>query len=65
VKTIPIPRAENQKPKTDPYYPQAVERAKKAARRLQAMGIIDADGRRVRKDLPVDMQEGRDRDFGG
>jgi hypothetical protein len=42
-----------------------VERAKDAARRLQEAGIIDAQGRRIRKDLPSDMQEGQDRDFGG
>jgi hypothetical protein len=34
-------------------------------RRLQEAGIIDAEGRRIRKDLPPDMQEGQDRDFGG
>ena len=65
VKTIAIPRARNQKPKEDPHYPAAVERAKEAARRLQQAGIIDAEGRRIRKDLPPDMQEGKDRDFGG
>lgn len=63
VKTIPIPR--RQKPKEDPHYPAAVERAKDAARRLREDGIIDAQGRRIRKELPADMQEGSDRDFGG
>jgi hypothetical protein len=65
VKTILIPKIENRKPKTDPHYPAAVKRAKDAARRLQEMGIIDAKGRRIRKDLPVDMKEGQDRDVGG
>ncbi len=65
VKTIPIPRTSNQKPKKDPHYPAAVERAKEAVRRLQAAGIIDAEGRRIRNDLPRDMQEDQDRDFGG
>ena len=65
VKTISIPRTRNQKPKEDPHYPAAVERAKEAARRLQDAGIIDAEGRRIRKDLPHDMQDGKDRDFGG
>ncbi len=55
----------NQKPKADPYYPEAVARAKQAARRLREAGIIDAEGRRIRKDLPPDMQEGQERDFGG
>ena len=65
VKTIPLRKARNQKPKEDPHFPAAVKRAREAARRLQEAGIIDADGRRVRKDLPADMQEGQDRDFGG
>ena len=47
------------------FPPAAVERAKEAARQLQEKGIIDAEGRRVRKDLPSDMREGQDRDFGG
>ncbi len=65
VKTIPVPRTRDQKPKEDPHYPAAVKRAKEAARRLQEAGIIDAKGRRIRKDVPPDMQEGKDRDFGG
>lgn len=65
VKTIPVPGTRDQKPKEDPHYPAAVKRAKEAARRLQEAGIIDAEGRRIRKDLPPDMQEGKDRDFGG
>jgi hypothetical protein len=65
VKTVPIPRVRNLKPKDDPRYPAAVERAKKAARHLQEAGIIDASGRRIRKDLPADMREDRDHDFGG
>ena len=64
VKTIPFPRTKNQKPKEDPHYPAAVKRGKEAVRRLQEAGIIDAEGRRIRKDLPPDMQ-GQDRDFGG
>jgi hypothetical protein len=55
VRTIPIPKIENQKPKEDPLYPAAVERAKEAVRRLQEMGIIDAEGRRIRRDPPPDM----------
>jgi len=65
VKTSPISRTKPQKPKEDPYYPAAVERATEAARRLQRAGITDAQGRRIRKDLPTDMREGQDRDFGG
>ena len=65
VKTIPLPKTANRKPKKDPHYPAAVERAKEAARRLREAGIIDAEGRRIRKDLPRDMRQGQDRDFGG
>jgi hypothetical protein len=65
VKTIPLRKTRNQKPKEDPLYPAAVKHAKEAVRRLQEAGIIDAEGRRIRKDLPPDMQEGQDRDFGG
>jgi hypothetical protein len=65
VKTIPIPVSKPRKPKEDPHYPAAVERAKESARRLVEAGIIDAQGRRIRKDLPIDMQHGSDRDFGG
>ena len=65
LKTIPIPPKGKQKHKTDPHYPAGVERVKAAVRRLQESGIIDAEGRRIRKDLPPDMREGQDRDFGG
>lgn len=65
LKTILIPPKSKQKQKPDPYYPEAVERVRDAARRLQEAGIIDAEGHRIRKDLPADMQEDRDRDFGG
>lgn len=30
-----------------------------------ALGIIDQNGNRLRKELPPDMQPGADRDFGG
>lgn len=63
--TIPIPSAKGQLPKHDPHYAAAVERAKEAARRLQEAGIIDSEGRRIRTDLPADMQEGKSLDFGG
>ena len=62
--TVETPKA-NQTPTEDPYYPAAVERVKAAAHELQDKGIIDNQGRRVRQDLPPDMQEDADRDFGG
>lgn len=65
VKALKIPRAKRQAPKVDPHYPAAVQRAKEAARQLREAGIIDAQGRRIRQDLPLDMQKGQDRDFGG
>ena len=65
VKTIPIPKARNPKPTKDPHHATAVERGKTAVRKLQEQGIIDSQGRRIRTDLPADMQEGKDRDFGG
>ena len=46
-------------------YAAAVERGKAAVRKLQEQGIIDSHGRRIRTDLPADMRESDDRDFGG
>jgi len=65
VKTIPLPKAGNQRPTEDPHHAAAVERGRVAVHKLQEQGIIDSHGRRIRTDLPVDMQEGKDRDFGG
>jgi len=50
----------NQKPMEDPHHAAAVERGKAAVGKLQQQGIIDSQGC-----LPADMQEGKDRDFGG
>jgi len=65
VKTVPIPKSRNQKQVKDPHHAAAIERGKAAVRKLQDQGIIDSHGRRIRTDLPADMQEGKDRDFGG
>jgi hypothetical protein len=65
VKTLPSTRKVKPKRNPDPYYPAAVQNVKEAARRLQEAGIVDAEGNRIRKDLPPDMREGQDRDFGG
>lgn len=65
VKTIPIPTTRNQQRTDDPHHEAAVERGKEAVRKLQEKGIIDKNGRRIRTGLPADMQEGKDRDFGG
>jgi hypothetical protein len=65
VKTIPLRKTRNQKPTEDPHHAAAVKRGKAAVRNLQEQGIVDSQGRRIRPDLPPDMQEGQDRDFGG
>jgi len=38
---------------------------KAAAEELERLGIADRDGKRIRTELPNDMQEGADCDFGG
>jgi hypothetical protein len=43
----------------------AAERIHAAVRELKELGIVDEHGKRVRTDLPDDMKEGADRDFGG
>ena len=65
MKTIPLPKARNQRPTEDPHHAAVVERGKVAVRKLQEQGIINSQGRRIRTDLSADMQEGKDRDFGG
>ena len=52
-------------PAVDPHYAAAVERVKAAARELQAKGIVDEHGKRIRQDLPPDMRPDSERDFGG
>jgi hypothetical protein len=41
---------------------KAGQRIKKAAQELQDLGIVDEKGRRVKKELPPDMQPGSDAD---
>ena len=52
-------------PKYDPFLAGAAERIHAAVRELQARGIIDEHGNRIRTELPEDMKEGAERDFGG
>jgi len=52
-------------PSHDPYLAAAGVRAKTAAQELETLGITDNRGNRLRTDLPEDMREGADRDFGG
>jgi len=65
MKTLPIAKAESRIPKVDPHFAAAAARVKLATRDLMERGIIDSDGRRIRHDLPADMREGSERDFGG
>jgi len=60
VKTIPRPKVKTEEPIQDPHHAAAVQRGKAAVRKLRDQGIIDDRGCRIRKDLPADMQEGRD-----
>jgi len=52
-------------PKIDPHLQSASERTKAAAEELERLGIANDEGKRLRTDLPNDMQEDADRDFGG
>lgn len=52
-------------PKSDPHLQGAGERVKAAAEELERLGIADQNGRRVRTDVPEDMKDGAERDFGG
>jgi hypothetical protein len=52
-------------PRADPHLQAAGERVKAAAEELEHLGIADKAGKRMRTDLPKDMREGADRDFGG
>jgi hypothetical protein len=40
-------------------------RIRRSCERLEALGIVDKDGNRIKKELAADMQPGADRDFGG
>jgi len=42
-----------------------MERVRAEGEELRRRGILDADGNLLVKELPPDMQEGSDRDFGG
>jgi hypothetical protein len=44
---------------------EGAKRIRRSCERLIALGIVDKDGNRIKKELPADMQPGADRDFGG
>jgi hypothetical protein len=65
MKTVAPPNAEMPKRAEDPHHAAAIERGKAAVRKLQEQGIIDSQGRRIRTDLPNDMQKKQGSRFGG
>lgn len=62
---ISLPQTRKQGPVEDPHHADAVRRGKAAVENLRKRGILDNKGRRIRTDVPADMQESQDRDFGG
>ena len=44
---------------------EGAKRIRASVERLIALGIVDKDGNRIKKELPADMLPGTDRDFGG
>ena len=44
---------------------EGAKRIRASVERLIALGIVDKDGNRLKKELPADMLPGADRDFGG
>ena len=60
-----VERPKLKQPKADAHLQAAGKRVKAAAEELERLGIARHDGTRIRTDLPKDMQEDADRDFGG
>lgn len=44
---------------------RAGKRVRAAVKKLQDEGVLDENGRRIRRDVPPDMREGSEADFGG
>lgn len=63
MRTLETPK--RPKPKVDRHLQPASERVKAAAEEWERLRIARKDGTRIRTDLPEEMQEGADRDFGG
>jgi len=53
----------------DAFFEQVIasglERVRADVAELQAMGLMDSEGKLLNSELPPDMREGSDRDFGG
>ena len=76
-KAVGAPKAANVKRTYSPEYlaehrarmervlEEGGKRIRRSCERAIALGIIDKEGNRIKKELPADMQPGADRDFGG
>ncbi len=49
----------------DQMFTVGLARVKAEGDELRRKGLLDSQGNLLRKELPADMQEGADRDFGG
>jgi hypothetical protein len=49
----------------DEVMDEGMRRVRAEGAELRAMGLMDADGKLLVTELPPDMREGSDRDFGG
>jgi hypothetical protein len=49
----------------DQMFSVGLERVRAEGDELRRKGILDSDGNLLLKELPSDMKEGADRDFGG
>jgi len=65
MKRLLVAKSESRILKADPHFEAAAARVKLATRDLMDRGIIDSDGHRIRQDVPPDMRERSERDFGG
>ena len=52
-------------PKQEPLLESAAERIHAVVHELKELGLVDEKGNRVRTDIPEELKEGADRDFGG
>lgn len=52
-------------PRFDPYLAAAGRNNQAAAAEAERLGITDGEGNLCRSELPDDMREGAERDFGG
>lgn len=49
----------------DQMFSAGLQRVRAEGDELRRKGLLDSDGNLVLKELPADMKEGADRDFGG